>query len=122
MRKQGPTLGEKITTHLEKVKKKKVISLIGDAFFQPVEEMSVNFYLRRTNLQREDGRTLNIIDEIEVEEAQNRAAAEEEAKKDMTYEDFKDQFVAHIEGTAPNERDLHDSDEDADEGVKKSAG
>ena len=69
MRKQGPTLGEKIATHLEKVKKKKVISLIGDSFFQPVEEMSVNFYLRRTNLQREDGRTLNIIDEIEVEEA-----------------------------------------------------
>ena len=45
-----------------------VISHINDSFFAPYEEDGQIFYLRRTNLQRDDGRTLNIIDEIEVEE------------------------------------------------------
>ena len=71
-RKVGPTLGEKIEQHLEKVKKKDVISLIGNSFFESVEEQGTNFYLRRTNLQREDGRTLDVVDEIEVEEEQQR--------------------------------------------------
>lgn len=67
-RKHGMTLGEKITAHLEKVKKKNVISIIGDSFFEKVEEQGCLFQLRRTNLQRDDGRTLNIVDEIEQEE------------------------------------------------------
>ena len=71
-RKQGMTLGEKIESHLEKVKTRNVISLLGDCFFEPVEEHGVCYQLRRTNLQRDDGRTLNIIDEIEVEDAAAR--------------------------------------------------
>ena len=105
--------------HLEKVKKKDVVSLIGDSFFQPVEENGVNFYLRRTNLQRVDGRTLDIVDEIEVEEEKSRVQFEEEEAKDMTYEAFMEQFKTHIEGTAANEREAHDSaDENADPAPK----
>ena len=49
-RNHGMTLGEKITHHLEKIKKKEVISLIGDSFFEPIEENGCNFWLRKTNL------------------------------------------------------------------------
>lgn len=37
-RKQGMTLGQKITSHLEKIKSKNVISLMSDSFFAPQEE------------------------------------------------------------------------------------
>ena len=71
-RKQGMTLGEKITSHLEKVVKRDVISQIGDSFFERHEEQGSIFMLRRTNLQRDGGRTLNIADEIEIEEREAR--------------------------------------------------
>jgi len=70
--------------------------------------------LRRTNLQRDNGRTLNIVDEIEVQASQERALREAEEAKDMTFDSFKDQFLAHIEGTAANEREAAES---ADENV-----
>ena len=66
------TLGEKITHHLESIVKKEVISQIGDSFFERVEEQGTIFMLRRTNLQRDDGRTLNIVDEIEIEERETQ--------------------------------------------------
>ena len=92
-RKHGETLGQKITSHLEYVKSKKLITHIGDSFFRPVEEEGIMYQLRRTNLQRDDGgRTLNIEDEIEVEAAQLRIAREEEEKKDMTFEQFLASF------------------------------
>ena len=37
-RKQGLTLGEKIEAHLDKVKSKRVVSIIGDSFYKPVQE------------------------------------------------------------------------------------
>jgi hypothetical protein len=37
-RKQGMTLGEKITSHLEKVARRNVVKLISDAFFEQYEE------------------------------------------------------------------------------------
>ena len=40
----------------------------------------------------------------------------------MTFEDFKEQFEGHIEGTAANEREMHDSEDEAEEMGKKSAG
>ena len=50
-----------------------------------------------------------------------RVQQEEEEKKDLTYEDFLKQFEAHIDGTAANEREAHDSaDEVAEEIAKKS--
>ena len=117
-KKQGDTLGEKIEKHLEKVKKKNVVSIIGDSFYKPHEENSIHFWLRRTNLQREDGRTLNIDDEIEVEEAKMRAIQEEEAKRDLTFDEFQERFLAHIDGTAPNEREAHESEEEVEEKKK----
>ena len=67
-RNEGLTLNEKIEKELEKVKKKAVVSHMGDSFFKEVEEHGSIFYLRRTNLQRDNGRTLNIVDEIEEQE------------------------------------------------------
>ena len=119
-RKQGMTLGEKITHHLESIVKKEVISQIGDSFFERVEEQGTIFMLRRTNLQRDDGRTLNIVDEIEIEERETQMKQEEEEKKDMTFDSFKEAFTPHIEGTAYNEREAHESQGEDDDG-KKSA-
>lgn len=42
-RRQGMTLGEKITSHLEKVPRKQVVTLITDAFFEPYEEQGSVF-------------------------------------------------------------------------------
>ena len=63
---EGMTLQEKIAEHQEKVLNTNVVSHITDAFFEQVEDEGDIFYLRRTNLMRDNGRTLNIIDEIEV--------------------------------------------------------
>ena len=117
-RSDGLTLKQKIDLHLEKVLKKEVISHISDSFFEETEEGGSFYQLRRTNLQRDDGRTLNIVDEIEVEEAKARVAADEEEKKDMNFETFKNQFVDHIEGTAKNEREAHDSADDGEDAKK----
>ena len=119
-RKHGLTLAEKIDEKLDKMKKKDMISHICDSFFEEVEEDGKYFMLRRTNLQRDDGRTLNIVDEIEVEAAREAQAQEEEEKKDMVFEDYKEQYMAHIEGTAKNEREAHESAEEEAEGAKKS--
>ena len=67
-RRVGLTLGEKISEHQQKIVTKNVISHITDSFYSPQEEDGQIFFIRRTDLQRDDGRTLNIIDEIEVEE------------------------------------------------------
>ena len=96
------------------------MSHIGDSFYEPCEELGTIFQLRRTNLQRDNGRTLNIVDEIEVEAAEERERVEEEEKKDLTYEDFMKQFEGHIDGTAANEREAHDSADEAAEDPKKS--
>lgn len=111
-------MGEKIEHHNQKIGKKKVISLIGDSFYRPTEENGTIFMLRRTDLQRDNGRTLNIVDEIEIEAAQNIAEQEEEETKDLTYEDFLAKFTAHIEGTATNEREAIESGDESPE--KKS--
>ena len=119
-RKHGLTLAEKIDEKLDKMKKKDMISHICDSFFEEVEEEGKYYMLRRTNLQRDDGRTLNIVDEIEVEAAREAQAQEEEEKKDMVFEDYKEQYMAHIDGTAKNEREAHESQEEEVEGAKKS--
>ena len=49
-RKHGLTLAEKIDKHLDKIKKKDMISHICDSFFDEVEEGGKLFMLRRTNL------------------------------------------------------------------------
>lgn len=63
-KKEGDTLAEKIHKHLEKMKEKELVSLLGDAFFSEEKDSGIQFYVRRTNLMRE-ARTLHILDEIE---------------------------------------------------------
>ena len=120
-RREGLNLGEKIEKELEKVKKKGVVSHMTDTFYEMVEENGSNFYLRRTNLLREGGRLLNIVDEIEVQEKEERAQREIEAARDITFEEFKDKFMDHINGTAENQRSAHDSAEEEEDPGKKSA-
>jgi len=62
-KKDGLTLNETILKHLDKVKKKAAIQHINDAFFKEEIEKGTLFYVRRTNLQREQ-RTVNVADEI----------------------------------------------------------
>ena len=119
-RKHGLTLAEKIDEKLDKIKKKDMISHICDSFFEEVEEDGKFYLLRRTNLQRNDGRTLNIVDEIEVQAAEDARIQEEEEKKDLAYDDYREQYQAHIEGTAKNEREAHESVEEDAEAAKKS--
>ena len=126
-RKQGLTLNEKIEKELEKVKKKAVVSHMGDSFYKQVEECGNIFYLRRTNLLRDNGRTLNIVDEIEVQDAEDLKRREEEEKRDITFDEFKTKFIDHIEGTANLDgRSAHDSVEedggDAPKSNKKGNG
>ena len=106
---------------MEKVKTKNVISHINDIFFESVEEQGCQFQLRRTNLQRDDGRTLNIVDEIEVEELTSRLEQIEEEKKDQNFEDFKEMFFEHLEGIAQNEREAHESHDEAEEAAEALA-
>jgi hypothetical protein len=40
----------------------------------------------------------------------------------MTFEDFKEQFTAHIEGTALNEREAKDSEDEAEKPMSKKQG
>jgi len=103
-RDKGLTLSEKIEKLIDKVKKKDVISHIGDCFYEETVEGGTVFYLRRTNLLREIGRTLEVEDEIEVS---NKLKAEAEAienARDIGFGEFKEKFTEHIEGRADNDR------------------
>ena len=95
---------EKIDEQLQKVKKRQVVEHIDDCFFEEVEESGCLFQVRRTNVQREGGRTLDIPDEIEIAAQEALRLQEEEAKRDITYEEYKAKFEDHIEGRAKNER------------------
>ena len=61
-RNQGLTMAEKIEAHRNRAKKRSIVTQLGPTFFEPHEEEGSIFMLRRTNLERNDGRTLNIVD------------------------------------------------------------
>lgn len=103
-KKDGMNLGEKIMDHLHHIKDKDLIQLIDDAFFEPETDRGVEFHVRRANFLREK-RTLNIIDEIEEREKIQKVKEEEEAKKDMTYEEFMLRYGEMIEGKAGGSKD-----------------
>jgi predicted nuclease of restriction endonuclease-like RecB superfamily len=74
-KKEGDTLGVKITNHLERMKKKGVSQLIEDTFYSQDVEEGIPFYSRRTNLLRDMkvmkddtvinvNKTINIPDEM----------------------------------------------------------
>lgn len=118
---EGMTLQEKIAEHQEKVLGTNVVSHITDAFFEQVEEGGDIFYLRRTNLMRDNGRTLNIIDEIQIAEERARAEHEEEEKRDRVYEEFKTGYGGHLAGTEPNNREYNHSEDEEDGSKSKKS-
>lgn len=117
----GLTLAEKIEKLIEKVKKKDVVEHIDDSFYSETVEQGVVFYIRKTNLQREGGRTKEVVDEIEVADLKKIEEDKIEAARDMEYEEFKAKFEDHILGKAANERDVG-SDNEEDEGPNASKG
>jgi hypothetical protein len=113
---KGLTLAEKIEKLIEKVKKKEVISHIDDAFFAEQNEGGVVFYCRRTDLQREPGRVLDVEDEEEVAQKAKVEKEAIEAGRDMGYDEFKEMFEDHIEGRAENNRAKGDDSEEGEDG------
>ena len=61
---------------------------------------------------------MNIPDEIEIANLEQLRIDEEEAKRDITYEEYKEKFEDHIEGRAENTRSQHESDPEIDMDAK----
>jgi len=94
-KKDGDTLGEKIEKALNKVSKKKVTELIDDAFYSVELEGGIPFQVKRTNALRSEtklkvnyGRTYDIVDEELIRNKELEKVAEEESKRDQTWEIF----------------------------------
>ena len=105
-------MGVKIQNHLERMKKKEVAQIIGDAFYTQEFEEGIPFYARRTNVlrdmkvQKKDGeatvinvnKTINIPDEMLQRQQELKMTANEEAKRDRTYEEFEAMYGDHLAG------------------------
>lgn len=101
---EGLTLSEKITQHAEKIKQKKTVQLIDDAFFSEEVDQGAKFFVRRTNLLREGNRYRNVEDEVQKAQKLQAELEAIEAKRDQTFEEFKSKYDDHIEGRANNTR------------------
>jgi len=113
-KKDGETFGEKIDQVLEKLKKKNVTKNILDDFYELKFEKGIPFYVRKTNLLRDEGmvkkdaqgeivslnlnRTLNVVDEQLKLETELKAKQLAAAKADKTYEQFMDRYLCHFLG------------------------
>ena len=74
--------------------------MIDDGFYKDENDNGAKFYVKRTNIFVENGRTQNVDDEIaEAKKIQAELEAIE-AARDQTYEEFKDKFEDHIDGKA----------------------
>lgn len=100
----GRTFGEQIEEIIGKKPKRNVANLITDSFYTQEWDTGCPFYVRRTDLLREEAikkfsarRIMNVPD-YDLEEKQEKAKiAEEEAAKDQTWDDFLKQYKRHIE-------------------------
>ncbi len=110
-KKEGLTLREKIEKHLGKVRKRGLVSLIEDAFYEPKIERGCQFYVLKTHLMTH-GRSLNIIDEVEERLKEQEAFETAEAARDMTKEEFLATYLDHIEGRINTEEKEAQPDED----------
>lgn len=63
-KKDGLILSEKIVMHADKIRQKRLINLIDDAFFAEEFDEGSKFYVRRTNLLRVGDRYCNVEDEV----------------------------------------------------------
>ena len=77
--------------------------------------------MRRTELQREGGRVLEIEDEVEVAEKAKVEKEAIEAAKDMDFSEFKEKYLDHIEGRAENTRNRGEDSEEGEDAVQISS-
>ena len=92
-----------------------------DTFYEPIQDNGINYFVRYTNLQREEGRTHDVPDEIEIQANQARIKEEEESKRDITFEEFKSFFVDHIEGKIQPDRNNNHASDDEEAGAKEKS-
>lgn len=97
-KKDGMNLGEKIEHALGKLKTKKCVSLIDDSFLGPEISGCNEYFTRRSNFLREDGRKLDIVDEILIARQIQAQIDKAEAERDRTFEEFKLENEDFIEG------------------------
>ena len=97
-KKEGLTLGEKIELALDALKTKSCVSLIDDSFLVPENSCGNEYFTRRSNFLRDDGRKLDIVDEVLIAQRLQAELEQTEAKRDRTYEEFKLENEDFIEG------------------------
>ena len=97
-KKDGLNLGEKIEQALEKLKTKSCVSLIDDSFLDSEISGGNEYFTRRSNFLREDGRKLNIVDEALIARQIQAQIDKAEAERDRTFEEFKLENEDFIEG------------------------
>lgn len=105
MRKRGGrTFGEEIEAVIIEKPKKNVSKLITDSFYTQEFDNGVSFFVRRTNLLREDAnkkftarRMINVPDyELEEKKKKDEEAAAK-ANEDLSWESFLKSYTRHIE-------------------------
>lgn len=92
---KGDTLSQKIFKQMDKLSKRDVQNIINDAFYNEEDDMGAPVFVRRTNYLRGEhqkplkfGRVHNIPDEMLAQNLEMERVAEEEAKKDLTWDAF----------------------------------
>jgi hypothetical protein len=103
-KKDGLTLGEKIELALEDLKTKSCVSLIDDSFLVPENSCGNEYFTRRSNFLRDDGRKLDIVDEVLVAQRLQAELDKAEAERDRTFEEFKLENEDFIEGRLTRQR------------------
>ena len=111
-KKEGLTLGEKIELALETLKTKSCVSLIDDSFLVPELSDGNEYFIRRSNFLREDGRKLDIVDEVLIAKRLQQELEKAEAERDRTFEEFKLENEDFIEGRLTQQRSARISNED----------
>lgn len=113
---EGLTLQEKVVEHQEYIKKKKIVEVMNDVFFEKGDYAGQPIYSRMTNLHRPGPRTLNIEDQIDRQATEVVLQAQAKAREDLSYADFVAMYQDHLEGRGDaNAREplpVSDSDED----------
>ena len=91
---EGLNMSEMIHAHLESIKDKESagnVKLIDDAFFQEETVKGLTFHVRRSNFMRMF--YLNNIYELDDEKRKAQEAIDQqEAKKDMSYEEYLEKY------------------------------
>jgi len=101
---ESPRFGEKIQQKINEQPPKHAVSLLSNAFYGVEYDQSAPFFVRRTNLLRDEAnkrfsamRTLNVPDEeLETRQKEEEFQIKEE-RRDQTWEEFLSMYQDHIE-------------------------